>query len=522
MKLRKYAARLTGLALSAVMAMGAGTAIADISYDGTAPISEEPVTITALGTNGASLVTDFDSMTWWQEVLKKANVNLQLEMVDPSSYGDVIKPRLAAGVDLPDLVMIGGSDSDMSYINSGLFLDLTEYYEKYGFNFNKQFEKHPRLKAEITTPDGQMYYLPYIYTTDSNMRCLMVNMEYLKALGMTADDIKTMDDYYEYLKAVKENDLNGNGDATDEVPLFMRSGQIQLWGMYWGLDLADSGGYQIEDDGTVICGYIDERYKEFLTWVHKLYEEGLLYNEYATANYDMQTALFSSNQVGSLIHFISNCTGYSSTINPEWKFNVDDPIMMPIIPPTGAHGDQPAYGRDAMGGFYGITSTCENPEMVFAFCDYLQSEEVGVQTWYGTEGVDYEIVDGEYVFTDEYLGNPDRYRDKQGYNFAALPSYQLDYMSKECNQVREMARTLSDYVVNPSVTFSFKFPEENEVVNTYAADLKTYFDENLSAFIMGTRSLDEWDSYVDAVKAMGVEELLAVYQASADRASAVK
>lgn len=38
MKLRKYAARLTGLALSAVMAMGAGTAIADISYDGTAPI----------------------------------------------------------------------------------------------------------------------------------------------------------------------------------------------------------------------------------------------------------------------------------------------------------------------------------------------------------------------------------------------------------------------------------------------------------------------------------------------------
>ena len=85
-----------------------------------------------------------------------------------------------------------------------------------------------------------------------------------------------------------------------------------------------------------------------------------------------------------------------------------------------------------------------------------------------------------------------------------------------------MARTLSDYVVNPSVTFSFKFPEENEVVNTYAADLKTYFDENLSAFIMGTRSLDEWDSYVDAVKAMGVDELLAVYQASADRASAVK
>ena len=111
-----------------------------------------------------------------------------------------------------------------------------------------------------------MYYLPYIYTTDSNMRCLMVNQSYLEALNMTTDDLKTMDDYYEFLKAIKENDVNGNGDASDEIPLFMRSGMIQLWGMYWGLDLTDSGGYQVGEDGKVLCGYIDDRYKEFLTW----------------------------------------------------------------------------------------------------------------------------------------------------------------------------------------------------------------------------------------------------------------
>ena len=128
----------------------------------------------------------------------------------------------------------------------------------------------------------------------------------------------------------------------------------------------------------------------------------------------------------------------------------------------------------------------------------------------------------EYVFTDVYLTNDDNYLNKAGYNFAGLPSYQLDYMTKECDTVREMAKTLSNYVVNPSITFSFKSEAENEVINTYAADLKTYFDENMSAFIMGTRSLDEWDSYVDAVKAMGVDEVIAVYQASVDRANAVE
>lgn len=508
--------------LALTMTLIASLALADLAYDGNAPVSAEKVTITALGTNGASLINDFDNMTWWKEVLKKANVDLQLEIIDPSSYQDVIKPRLAAGVDLPELVMLGGTDGDMSYINSGLFIDLKEYYDKYGFNYNKQFEKNKNLKAEITTPDGGMYYLPYIYTTESNMRCLMLNMQYLKALGMNADEIKTMDDYYNYLKSVKENDVNGNGDPNDEVPLFMRSGQIQLWGMYWGLDLADAGGFSVDKDGKVICGYIDDRYKEFLTWANKLYTEGLLYNEYATANYDMQTALFSNNQIGSLIHFISNCTGYSLAIDPSYKFNESEPIVMPIIPPEGAYGDKPAYGRDVLGGFHGITTTCEKPDVVFAFCDYLQSEEVGIQTWYGTEGVDYNLVDGEYVFTDLYLDNKDDYRGKSGYNCSVLPSYQLDYMSKECDAVRDMARKLSDYVVNPSVTFSFKFPEENEVINTYSADLKTYFDENMAAFIMGTRSLDEWDDYVASVKAMGVDDVIAVHQASVDRANAVK
>lgn len=512
--------RILSIILAAMLALAATTALADISYNGASPISEEPTTISVLTTNGASLNSNFEGMIWWQEVLAKANVTLELELIDPSSYGDVVKPRLAAAVDLPDLVQISGRDADMSYINSGLFLELGDLYEQYGFNFASQFEQHPQLRAEITTPAGEMYYLPYVYTTDSNMRCLMVNAGYLGALNMTMDDLKTMDDYYNYLVAVKEQDVNGNGDAEDEIPLFMRSGMIQLWAMYWGLDLTDSGGYQVEDDGTVICGYIDERYKEFLTWANQLYTEGLLYNEYATANLDMQTALYSANQVGSVIHFISNCTGYSRTINPDWQFNVDDPIMMPIVPLVGPHGDQPVYGRDALGGFYGINVHCEQPELVFAFCDYLQGEEAGVLTWYGIEGTDYEIVDGEYVFSEVYTTNADNYLRNMGYNFAGLPSYQLNYMTKECQAVRDMAKVLSDYVVNPSVTFAFRSEAENEVINAYAADLSTYFSENLSAFIMGTRSLDEWDAYVENVKAMGIDQLLAVYQAFADRASA--
>ena len=223
-------------------------------------------------------------MTWWQEALKRANVVLEVEMVDPSSYADVIKPRLAAGIDLPDLINVGSNDADMAYINSGLFLDLTEYYDTMAFNLNKRFEEHPTLKSQLTTPDGSIYYIPYIYTTDSNMRTMMLNAQFVEAVGMTMEEITDIDSYTEYLYKVKEMDANGNGDPDDEVPLFMRSGMIGLLGMYWGLDLADGGGFRVDENGAVVCDYVSEEYREFLEWAHQLYADGIIYNEFATSS----------------------------------------------------------------------------------------------------------------------------------------------------------------------------------------------------------------------------------------------
>ena len=504
------------ICLALCLLMVSGCALA---YDGTAPIGEEPITISVLTTNGASLLTDFANMTWWQEALKRANVVLEVEMVDPSSYADVIKPRLAAGIDLPDLINVGSNDADMAYINSGLFLDLTEYYDTMAFNLNKRFEEHPTLKSQLTTPDGSIYYIPYIYTTDSNMRTMMLNAQFVEAVGMTMEEITDIDSYTEYLYKVKEMDANGNGDPDDEVPLFLRgSGYLGLMGMYWGMDLADGGGFRVDENGAVVCDYVSEEYREFLEWAHQLYADGIIYNEFATSSFDIQQALFTSNQIGSMVHFISNMTGYSQTIDPEWEFNVDEPIMQAVAL-SGPYSDPVVYGRDSFGGCFAISATCEHPEEVFAFCDYLMSDEVGVLTWYGIEGVDYNIVDGEYVFTDLYLNNEDDYLGKAGYNFSGLPSYQLDYMSKQCDQVRQQALDLAPYVYNPTLPFYYKLEEENEIINAYRADLDTYFSENLVAFVMGTRSLDEWDAYVSTVESMGLSELVSVYQAAADRAA---
>lgn len=499
------------------------TTPAAYTYAGSAPIADKPVTLSILTTNGGSKILGFADMTWWQEVLKRANVTLEMEEIDNASYADVVKPRLAAAVDLPDIVKIPGADDDMSYIKSGIFVELTDYYDTYGYNFAKQFDEHTMLKGSITTPDGKIFYTPYIYTTANNSRCLMINKGFVEAVGMQLGEIKTIDDFYDFLAAVGQNDVNGNGDAADEVALFSRSGMIQLWSMFWGLDV--TGTFQREPDGKVICGYADERYREMLVFLNQLFNEKLLYSEFATANYDTQTALFTNNQIASLIHFVSNCTSYSQAIDPNWDFYNDEPIMQPVVPLTGPHGDQYVYGRDSMGSLFGITRYCEDPESAFKFIDYLMSDEVGELTWYGIEGTDYEIVDGEIQFKEVYLKSEDSYRSNMGYNFDGLPSYQLGggYMATQCKFVRDMSNdVLSKYVMNPSITFSYKLEEENEVIRSYLADLRTNFSENLTAFIMGTRSLDTWDAYIADLQKMNLDQVLEVYQAISDRQAASK
>ena len=497
--------KLASLALAFLMVLGCVSALAD--YTGSAPVFDEPATISILTCNGGSKRTDFDKMVWWQEAIKLANVDLQMEIVDDSTYSDVAQPRLTAAQDLPDIVLVSGNETSLA--KSGVFIPLNGLLEEYGYNINKFFEKYPNVKSAITMEDGNIYYIPYFFTTESNSRTLMVNTQFLSALGMTLDDIKTVDDWYNYLVAVKENDVNGNGDPNDEIPLFMRSGMINLIAMYWGLDIENTSGFPIDENGNVFCAYITDEYREFLEFVNKLYSEGLLYNEFLSANYDMQTAAFSENKVGSIVHFVSNCTDYSMDINSEWDFYNDEPIMQ-IVALENNQGNPVVYGRGVIGQKYGITSACKDPEAVMKFIDYMYSDEIGVLTWYGIEGTDYEMVNGEYKFAKNYYDGT--YTGDCGYNCAALPGYQYDYAAKQCTTIFNQTLSVAPYTWNPTRLNKYYTDAQQEVLTTYRTDLDTYFKENYTAFMIGTRSLDEWDDFVAGAYEMGVQEVIDVYQ----------
>lgn len=515
MKTRKLVTMLLAVLM---VCMTANNALAE--YTGDAPIFDETLTITILASRNTTPATPFDELNYYQAALKRANVKLEAELLDSKTYKDVASARLAAGVELPDILRLPGVDSDMSYAQSGLLVDLSEYIEKYGFNIKQRFTgEYEGCLERIYTPDGKVYGLPTLNPPNS-IRCIMINAPYLEKLGLSAPT--DMDQFYNMLVAFKNNDMNGNGDTTDEIPLFMRSGTLGQFGMYWGLDL--STGWELDKNGEMQCSYATQEYYDFLKYFHRLYEEGLLYNEYSVAGADIQKALFAENQIGVILHYISNCESYSYNINPDFDINEEQLIMQVFDAPVGPYGDQAYYGNDLMssGPQYVITKDCKDPEKVFYFLDWMYSEEAQDYLWFGIEGVDYtKDAEGNFTFRPEFLSNANGYRTEQGYNINCLPVVKhsnVNYLIAS-EQLKGMYDVAMKYLKMPSIGFAYFLPEEAEVVSMYSADLSTYFNEMFDAFIMGTVELNEanFNEYLATLKGLHVDELTAIYQARYDR-----
>lgn len=476
------------------------------AYDGNGPISDEKVKLSVL--TGYYYSYPIEEMDWVQQTLKNANVELDIQIVDDASYKDVVIPRLAAGVDLPDIVKLPTMDQDMSYLNSGVFVDLTEYYEKYGYNMQKLFEKTPGLKETITTPDHKIFYIPVVSLSADYSRCIAYNTEWLKELGREIPT--TVDEFYEVLKLMKETDLNHNGEA-DEVPLFLLPNYLQCFGSMWGLNL--NNRYAVDENGVVTCSYTTDAYKDFLTFFKKLYDEGLLFNEFATSTVDIRNNLLANNRTGCMMTWLGSTPAHNAQLQPGWQIDKDEYIWEGAAPFKGPYGDQAYWASNSLSGYFGITKFCKDPEAAFCFLDYCMSEESTMLRQLGIEGEDYTVVDGKIQLSEASLKDENDYLRKKGSTFTGIPYAQgVESVDIECGEILAAKNLeLRPYYKAP-LSDGFAAAEDLELIQTYSTDLNSYMDEMMLRFITGDEPLDQFENYVQNLKALHVDDIVAIWQ----------
>ncbi len=478
------------------------------TYTGAAPVTEEAGTVSMLAMNSWYSTVDLskDAMIL-DEIQKRANVTIDWNLIDPTIYADTVSPMLAAGTDLQDIVLLPDLDSNMSYIKSGMFIALDEYFDSMP-NYKKFLEANPDIKAALTATDGHIYYVPQTVVTNNYQPCMMINTRWLEKLNM--EEPKTLDEFVEMLRAFRDNDMNGNGDTTDEIPMSVTSAYLPyLFGPAFGLDLVS--GFYADDNGTVHYAYYEaENYKAYLEFLKGLYDEGLLEMEYTSLNRDQITSRCAQDITGVTFDFSwQMSTLYSAQFA---DYNGTEGIFKGVAPISGEYTGY-YVGRTPVSGIFGVTKNSGNVELAVKFLDYIMGEECQDLYVWGLKDVTYtETADGNREYLPRCSEDTVWYQ-QLGINAPCMPSQQsvpaTDVLLAKWHV--EVDKELEQYIKAPFPAV-YATEEEASIISLYLVDIQTYVEQMNVAFISGNSDMSTFDSYLTTLKNMNIEELIKIKQ----------
>jgi putative aldouronate transport system substrate-binding protein len=143
-------------------------------------------------------------------IFKKAaeltNVYLHGTATQSATDSQQVFGIMMASNELPDIIH-GTKQNINRYALEGAFQELDELIEKYAPDIKKFIDENPEYKKSALASDGKMYFLPYMFE-GAVSEGFFVRKDWLDKLNISIP--KTVDEYYEMLKAFKTKDPNGN------------------------------------------------------------------------------------------------------------------------------------------------------------------------------------------------------------------------------------------------------------------------------------------------------------------------
>jgi len=146
---------------------------------------------------------------------------------------------------------------------------------------------------------------------------------------------------------------------------------------------------------------------------------------------------------------------------------------------------------------------------------------------YGIEGLSYEFVNGVPMWTEIVTNNPDGapYAGTSTYYLnPGFPALQIAIISQNNYvndyQIEAAEIWASGYAGNAKQSLNVSLTaDESDIVNNSLSDMNTYLTETVYAWIFGGQVLDDaaWDTYLETMDSMNVQDILKAYQAAYDR-----
>lgn len=536
-KLKKWVAVSLVVALSSGLLFGCGkdakeegaatdspAVTEEASQEGTEAVNTEPVEISMfLPSRLPEAIYNADTMTF-KTLAERLNLKLNIESVVQSEAKQKFSVIVSTG-DYPD-VMAGSLPDVNSFGMSGAFIPLNDLIDQYAPNIKKYLVENKEAMAQSAASDGKIYGIPMLSAVRTAMG-YCIRQDWLEDLNMEAP--VTIDDWYNVLKAFKTNDLNGNG-AGDVTPLVLD----RAWENYymnfadaWGIELSGGNDYWMIKDGEVVFAPTLPGTKEYLATMAKWYTEGLIDSEFITRE-DTNNFHILNNKAGASCYW----TGYvaAQNVNAEVLANDPDTNWQVIQPPVLAAGQEPrTYSQQAavVNYAWAISSSAENAVDIIKMFDYVYSDEGSLLFNFGIEGESYDVVDGTPQYKESIVngdGGTISYIRKNGMQpligIRQMPEYEAASCVNEDVKAQLFNYIDNDrfYPINPTLTLT---EAEQEIYDIRMSSIKTYVEEELIKFFIGSRPIEEYDSFLAKLDEMGIEEMTTLKKQSYERYKAI-
>ena len=349
----------------------------------------------------------------------------------------------------------------------------------------------------------------------------VIRKDWLDEFGMAVPE--TYDELYDYLK--KSYDEKG---AIYEVPTTDGLFFDLAYGQNVNLD-----GYEVVN-GQVEFGLAQDRAKDYFKFMNRIYTDGLMSQDFfSSTNADLgsQSRLDFGLGLNSLVSTAANNTS-------DIMMNVEgDAFEMAVLPYVSADGGEAHVGESTLLGMmkdndnWAFSADCDDIDLLLDLVEYLFSDDAYLLTNYGVEDVTYTLdSEGKPHYTDLIINNP----DGLSYFFASYV-YATNAASSFFPFLNDMSRTFYDFTDNQWQVYedlrtlsdcAWNYPDyavmttdETAEYASIESDLSTFLDSKILEFITGSTDIDKaWDSYVDTLYSMGLQDMIDLKQAAYDRA----
>lgn len=355
------------------------------------PAKEEPFDISMMVLSNNPETPEKDNAVQ-KAIEEHTNTKLDITWVPADTYDEKMNLMMASG-ELPKLMYVKSmkSSSVLNAIKAGAFWEIGPHLADYP-NLSKASEG---ILYNLGI-DGKTYAV-YKHSAPAQVG-VTYRKDWLDQLKLA--EPKTPDEFYEMLKAFKEDDPDQNGKDDTYGFIYWKESFLAMFRIaanwfgspnIWGED----------KEGNLVPDFTTEEYMTALNYMKRLYDEKLMNQDFAVVAGSKANEMFQSGEGGAMFASLNNPVGWTEAGKMEEGAELE--VFSTL---EAGFGPRTRAGTGYLGVYMIPKKSVPNEEefkQVMEFLDQLNDQEMQDLLEYGIEGTHHKVEDGKAILTDTEL-----------------------------------------------------------------------------------------------------------------------